>query len=166
MKKWYKQSYFNKRTWLLENFDKLNLTNDELVLLLVIDYAKDTKKAISYEYLTSKLNTDSKKIDKIIEKLVTKKYLTISPTSKGVSFDIDGVFEFDPEKYEITENKDVFSVAEDLLKRPLSPNELQKISDLLNEYQPNKIIDAIRMAEAYRKSSIAYVESILRNEKK
>ena len=166
MKKWYKQPYFNRRTWILENFDKLNLSNDEVVLLLLIDYAKELKKPISYEYLVSKLNIDSKKIDKIIEKLVSKKYLTISPNSKGVSFDIDGLFEFDPEKYEISENKDVYNVAEDLMKRPLSPNELQKLSDLLNEFKSNEIIDALRMAEAYRKASIAYVESILRNGKK
>lgn len=166
MKKWYKQPYFNRRSWILENFDKLKLSNDEVVLLLLIDYAKENKKPISYEYFTTKLNLDSKKIDKIIEKLVSKKYLTISPNAKGVSFDIDGIFEFDPEKYEISENKDVFSVAEDLMKRPLSPNELQKLSDLLNEFKSNKIIDAIRMAEAYRKASIAYVESILRNAKK
>lgn len=166
MKKWYKQPYFNRRTWILENFDKLNLSNDEVVLLLLIDYAKEIRKTINYEYLMSKLNLDSKKIDKIIEKLVAKKYLVISPNEKGVSFNIDGLFEFDPEKYEITENKDVYNVAEDLLKRPLSPTELQKLSDLLNEYKQEKIIDALRMAEAYRKASIAYVESILRNGKK
>ena len=165
MKKWYKQPYFNRKAWILENFEKLNLSCDEVVLLLLIDYSKENKKAISYEYLMNKLNTDSKKIDKIIEKLVSKKYLTITPNSKGVSFDIDGIFEFDPEKYEVSENKDVFEVAEDLMKRPLSPNELQRLSDLLDEFKPNKIIDAIRMAEAYRKSSIAYVESILRNAK-
>lgn len=166
MKKWYKQPYFNRRTWLLENFDKLNLTNDELVVLLLIDYAKEARKAISYDYLMSKLNCDSKKVDKIVEKLVQKKYLIISPNSKGVSFDIDSIFEYDPDKFEIKESQDVYSVLEDLVKRPLSPNELQKLSDLLNEFEANRIIDAIRVAEAYRKTSIAYIESILRNEKK
>lgn len=166
MKKWYKQPYFNRQAWILENFDKLNLSNDEVVLLLLIDYAKDNRKAISYDYLVNKLNTDSKKIDKIIEKLVNKKYLTIIPTSKGVNFDIDGIFEFDPEKYEISENKDCYSVAEDLLKRPLSATELQKLSDLVETYSSNKVIDALRVAEAYRKSSISYVETVLVNAKK
>lgn len=165
MKKWYKQPYFDRRNWILENFDKLSLSIEETMLILLIDFAKDSKKTISYEYLMSKMNLDSKQIDKIIAKLVSKKYLTINPTTKGVSFDIDGIFEFDPEKYEINENKDVFSVAEDLVKRPLSPMELQKISDLLNEFNANKIIDALRVAEAYRKTSLAYVETVLRNEK-
>lgn len=135
------------------------------MLLLLIDFAKDAKKTITYDFLMKKMSLDSKKIDKLIASLVSKSYLAINPTSKGVSFDMDGLFEFDPEKYEIAENKDVYSIAEDLVSRPLSPTELQKISDLLNEFSSNQIIDALRVAEAYRKTSLAYVETVLRNEK-
>lgn len=165
MKKWYKQPYFDRRNWILENYEKLSLTNEETMLLLLIDFAKDAKKTITYDYLMKKMSLDSKKIDKLIASLVSKSYLAINPTSKGVSFDMDGLFEFDPEKYEIAENKDVYSIAEDLVSRPLSPTELQKISDLLNEFSSNQIIDALRVAEAYRKTSLAYVETVLRNEK-
>ena len=165
MKKWYKQPYFDRRNWILENYEKLSLTNEETMLLLLIDFAKDAKKTITYDYLMKKMSLDSKKIDKLIASLVSKSYLSINPTSKGVSFDMDGLFEFDPEKYEIAENKDVYSIAEDLVSRPLSPNELQKLSDLLNEFSSNQIIDALRVAEAYRKTSLAYVETVLRNEK-
>ena len=165
MKKWYKQPYFDRRNWILENFDKLGLNCEEATLILIIDFAKDSKRTISYDYLMSKMSLDSKQIDKIIAKLVSKNYLAINPTNKGVSFDIDGLFEFDPDKYEISENANIYNIAEDLIKRPLSPIELQKLSDLINEFKPNKIIDAFRVAEAYRKSSLAYVEAILRNEK-
>ena len=165
MKKWYKQPYFDRRNWILENYEKLSLTNEETMLLLLIDFAKDAKKTITYDFLMKKMSLDSKKIDKLIASLVSKSYLAINPTSKGVSFDMDGLFEFDPEKYEIAENKDVYSIAEDLVSRPLSPTELQKISDLLNEFSSNQIIDALRVAEAYRKTSLAYVETVLRNEK-
>lgn len=165
MKKWYKQPYFNRRIWILENFDKLNLSTDEVVLLLIIDYATNNRITINYDYLMNKLNYDSNKVDSIIEKLVSKKYLSIKPTDEGVSFIIDGLFDFDTDKYELVDNKGVYEVAEDLLKRPLSNNELQKVSDLLGEYKADEIIDAIRVAEAYRKASIDYVASILRNEK-
>lgn len=165
MKKWYNQPYFDRKNWILENFNKLGLSTDETLLLLLIDFNKDNHKVLSYEYLMSKLNMDSKKIDKIIASLVSKKYLNINPTSDGLSFDIDGLFDFDPEKYEISDNKDIYDIAETLVNRPLSSIELQKISDLLNEFSSNQIIDAIRTAEAYRKNSFAYVESVLRNEK-
>ena len=29
MKKWYKQPYFDRRNWILENYEKLSLTNEE-----------------------------------------------------------------------------------------------------------------------------------------
>ena len=165
MKKWYKQPYFNRKAWILENFDKLNLNSDEVMTILLIDYAKDSKKKLNYEFLCSKLRLSTKELDKILSSLVGKHYLSINANEKGVSFDIDGIFEFDPEKYEIVDNKNVYDILSDLLNKPLTPNELQKTNDLLNKYGENKLIDAIRTAEAYRKSSLAYVEGILRNEK-
>ena len=36
MKKWYKESYFNGINWILENFDKLNLSADEALVLMLI----------------------------------------------------------------------------------------------------------------------------------
>ena len=166
MKKWYKLPYFNRRVWILENFDKLNLNANEAMTILLIDYTKENKKKIDYKYLCSKLNINTKELDKILSSLVSKQYLSINANEKGVSFDIDGIFEFDPEKYEINDNKTIFDILSTYLNRPLTPNELQKTNDLLEVYDENKFIDAIRIAEAYRKTSLAYVESILRNEKK
>ena len=165
MKKWYKSTYFNSSNWILENFNKLNLTSDEVLVLLLIDYASKNNININYDYFKEKLEYDTAKIDEVVSNLVNKKYLTITPSGNGASFNIDGLFEFDPSSYELSENKDIYAIAETLKGMPLSPNEMQKVSDLLNEFDTNKIIDAFRMAEAYRKTSISYVESILRNEK-
>ena len=60
MKKWFKQPYFNRRVWLIENFDKLNLSNDEFVVVLLIDYCKEFNKEISYDYLCTKLKINTK----------------------------------------------------------------------------------------------------------
>lgn len=165
MKKWYKQPYFNRRAWILENFDKLNLTSDETLTILLIDFSKESKKKIDYNYLCSKLSLDTKHLDKILASLVAKHYLVIKATDKGVSFDIDQIFEFDPDKYEVSENDDLYDIVSEFLNKPLTPTELQKTNDLLEKYGENKVIDAIRTAEAYRKSSLAYVEGILRNAK-
>ena len=37
MKKWYKESYFDRQNWILENYDQLNLSNDETLFLLLIE---------------------------------------------------------------------------------------------------------------------------------
>ena len=66
----------------------------------------------------------------------------------------------------INENHNIYNIAEEFFSRPLSPTELQKISDLCTDFGENKVIDAFRTAEAYRKRSLAYVETVLNNEKK
>lgn len=166
MKKWYKESYFDRKTWILENFDKLSLNAEETLMILLIELCRINKKAVTYEYLSAKLNRSSKDVDKIIASLVSKHYLKISTNSKGLVFDIDGIFEFDPEKYEIAENKDLYDTVSQLFNKPLSSSELQKMSDLLEEYGQNRFIEALRIAEAQRKFKMSYIEGILRNEKK
>lgn len=165
MKKWYKESYFDANNWLLENYDKLGLNSDEVLMLLLIVLGKDNKQNISYDYFKKKMGYSTSKIDEIIASLVTKKFLSIKPNERGIDFDIDAIFEFDPNQYEIIENKDIYEIAEDLLCRPLSASELQRLSDMLSIYGETKVTDALRSAEAYRKNNLAYVEAILKNEK-
>ena len=165
MKKWYKESYFDANNWLLENYDKLGLNSDEVLMLLLIVLGKDNKQNISYDYFKKKMGYSTSKIDEIISSLVTKKFLSIKPNERGIDFDIDAIFEFDPNQYEIIENKDIYEIAEDLLCRPLSASELQRLSDMLSIYGETKVTDALRSAEAYRKNNLAYVEAILKNEK-
>jgi DNA replication protein DnaD len=165
MKKWYQESYFDRKNWILENFDKLNLNADETLLILLVDLCKTNRKYVTYDYLMSKLGKNMKQIDTIVAGLVNKHYLKISSNSKGLIFDFDEIFEFDPEKYEISDNKDIFDTVSEVFGKPLSPTELQKITELLEVYGEKKFIEALRLAEAKRTYKIAYIEGILRNEK-
>ncbi len=165
MKKWYKESYFDRKNWILENFDRLNLSSDETLFILVVELCRINRKQISYEYLSAKMNKSVKELDQIIASLVSKHYLKLSTNAKGLVFDIDGIFEFDPEKYEITENKSLFDTVGDIFGKPLTPIQLQKMNDLLESYGQEKFTEALRLAEAHRKLSMSYIEGILRNEK-
>jgi len=166
MKKWYKESYFDRKNWILENFEKLNLNSDETLLILLIDLCKTSHKNITYDYLTKKLNKTVKQIDVIIYSLVSKHYLKLTTNSKGLVFDIESIFEFDPEKYEIADNKDIYDTVSDIFGKPLSPSNLQKLNDLIEEYSQKDVLQALRIAEANRKLSMGFIEGILRNEKK
>ena len=53
----------------------------------------------------------------------------------------------------------------DVFGKPLSPSELQKMNELIDEYSQKSFIEALRIAEAKRKLKMAYIEGILRNEK-
>ena len=166
MKKWYKEPYFNRQVWILENFNKLNLSAEEAMIILLIDYCKTNNKSITYDYLCKKMNIDSKKLDELLALLVTKHCLSISVNDKSVCFNIEGIFEFDEEKYEEVVNEDVYNIVSYFLSRPLVNNELLKTNELIEKYGENKFIDALRMAEAYRKHNLAYVEGILKNDEK
>ena len=166
MKKWYKEPYFNKQVWILENFNKLNLSADEAMIILLIDYCKTNNKNITYDYLCEKMNIKQKKLDELLSLLVSKHCLSISANEKSICFDIDGIFEFDEEKYEEVVNEDVYNIVSYFLSRPLVNNELLKTNELIEKYGENKFIDALRMAEAYRKHNLAYVEGILKNDEK
>lgn len=164
MKKLFEYSYFNKQNWILEYFDKLNLNVNEAFVLLLIQYAHDNKINDSLDYLSSKTNLKPEEIDQILTNLITKNYITLN--NNGYSFNINNIFEFDPSKYEILNNTDTFTIFEEFLNRTLSGDELNRISNLVNEYGENEVIDALRKAEAYNKRSIAYIESILLNDSK
>ena len=166
MKKWYKESYFDRKNWILENFEKLKLNSDETLLILLVELCKTNKKAVTYEYLTNKLNKTNKEIDKIIASLVNKRYLKLSTNSKGLVFDVENIFEFDPERYEINDNKDLYDTVSEVFNKPLSSTELQKINDLVQEYGQKNFIQALRISEAQKKLKISYIEGVLRNEKK
>lgn len=165
MKKWYKESYFNSANWILENFNKLGLTNDETVLVLLIDLYRSNRKTITYDVLCEKLSMNAKQVDALIASLVNKHYLKISTNTKGIVFDIDSIYEFDPSSYEIAENNNIYNLVDELFGKPLSSQELQKMNDLIEIYGQDKFLEATRIAEANRKLKMSYIEGILRNEK-
>lgn len=165
MKKWYKESYFNSTNWILENYDKLSLSTDEAFLIILIDYCNKNNISVTYELLQKKLNKTVKEIDILTAGLVNKHYLKLSTNSKGLVFDIDSIYEFDPSAYEVSENKDVYDLVEQVFNKPLSSTELIKMNELINEYGQTKFIEALRIADANRKVKMAYIEGILRNEK-
>ena len=165
MKKWYKQPYFNAQAWILTNFEILGLNSEETIFLLLTDYARKNRIPINNEFYKNKMRISQEHLDEIMASLVAHHYLAINVTEKGVRYDIDGIFEFDIETYEVIENKSVYDQTSDFLKRPLSSAELLKISELLEKYGEKNYVQACRLAEAYRKYSLAYIEGILRNGK-
>lgn len=164
MKKWYKEAYFDRNNWILENFDKLNLSADETVLLLLLILAQKNNRTVTYDYLLQKMNKTVKQIDQIIASLVDKHYLSLSADKNGLVFDIDEIFEFDPQQYEISENIDLYDTVSQIFGKPLSTTELQKMSDLLSTYGQDRFIEALRIAEAKRIKNLSYIEGILRND--
>lgn len=166
MKKLYKTTYFDKEAWIIENFDKLNLNSEEVLLLFLIIHATKNNIPLSYEYLCKKMNKTNKGLDKILSNLVGRHYLSIESDKNGIVFNVDGIFEFDTEKYDLLDSEDVYQTIELVFGRPLSSTELQKTSDLIEKYGQNALLDALRIADARRNLKMPYIEGILNNNEK
>ena len=158
----YNKPYFNRRNWLLDNAQNLDLSPAALLLCLLLDYCNEFNININYELLSAKLKCDKTKVDALIQGLAAHNYIQIYVGDNGVNYDISRIYEAQAEA-ELDYADDIFKAFEDSLSRPLNPNELQKLSDFINIYSPQEIMDALRSADAYRKVSLPYIEKILRN---
>lgn len=59
--------------------------------------------------------------------------------------------------------REIFNTFEEEFKRPLSSNELIKLSDFINKFGEEKTIEALRKASIYQKLNFDYINRILEN---
>ena len=158
MSELYKERYFDRLAWLLENYESLHLSSDEGLLLLMLEYHKKYHVMIDYALLQKKMNMNVEQIDALLQALQQKGYLKINIQAKGIVFDTDGVFEANP-AFQFEE--DLFDTFETEFKRPLTRVELQKMSDWLQIYDNQLILYALREAIIRSKYSFDYIDRIL-----
>ena len=108
----------------------------------LIDLANQKNEALSNDYLIEKSNLSANEIDRTINSLIQKKYLSIRATRKHIEFDISELFLSD-------------------FKRDIKNIEGQ----LDIEYGDEKlIIYSLRQASVRNKLNMSYIERILQNE--
>jgi len=166
MKKWYQEIYFNKRDWIIANLEFLNLSPDELCIVLLIDYFNSIKQITSVELLVKKSSMSIDRVNDVLELLQRKSYLEILPTPKGPVFKLDNLFETKIAKSEIIANNKVLDLFQSELGKPLTRNEVQKINEWSKIYDQKLIIYALREASINKVLNINYVSGILNKWKK
>ena len=163
MGEWYKSTYCNRRDWIFENLDVLNLNIQEAMFCLLIDYCNSNRISISYETFEKKLKLDRNSIDAYIVNLTSKGYLKIDIVNNSFRYDLSPLFESGLEAANDANFEDIFAVFERAFGRPLNNLEMQKLADLSKRFDNEKIFEALRVADAYQKLSLAYIETILNN---
>ncbi len=154
----YKEKYFDHRTWILENMAAVGLTMQETIIVLLIDLGNQYNEAISVEYLAKKSGSTNQEVDAIINSLFNKGLLTIKASGKKIIFDISNLFIMRPSAIQ---SDDIFELFETEFKKPLSQNQMVRISEWLRIYDKDSIIDALREASINEKLSLSYIEKIL-----
>ncbi|MFV0380239.1 MAG: DnaD domain-containing protein [Anaerorhabdus sp.] len=160
--KWYEARYVNKRDWIIENLEFLNLSPNEFQLINIIDFLNDFNDIITHELLCKKMCITKDELDNLLAVLMAKNYLSIKAHKAEVKFILDGLYETETAKYEGIVNRDIYDLFENEFARPLTENELRKINEFLKKYEKKLVIYALREASTYKVLNIPYVEKILR----
>ena len=159
--KWYETNYVNRRDWILDNLEYLGLDDKQVLIVLLIDFLNDKNIPISLELLEKKSGLSKEEVDQQISILCAKKYLLIKASAKHIRFILDGLFETDVAKEERVLDSSLFETFENEFGRPLSNNEMTKISEWNSVMDKKLILYALREASAYQHLSFPYIEKIL-----
>ncbi len=155
----YKEKFFNRRNWILDNIQRLNLTSSESIVILMIDLLNEYNEKVTINSLSKKCNLSKEEIDNVISSLNNKGFLDIRQ-QKGIYFDIDQIFKT---TNNMIEDSDLYELFEQEFSKTLSRNETNTIAEWQRIYDHSSIIKALREAVINKKLSFKYIGTILAN---
>lgn len=154
--------YFDRIRWILSNLKKLDVSANEVLVLLSIVILKEENREVNIQSLADKTPLSNKEVDDAITLLASKRYLDIKICAGEVSFNIDKIFDL---KKEVNNDvKDLFKLFEEEFSRLLTQNELVKLNAWIKEYSRQDIIEALRSASIMNKLHFNYIDRILEND--
>ena len=163
---------------LLEFYKYLNLTEDEVMVILMINHLlSQGNELINSEILSLKMNMSNDEIDNVLSKLFTKGYIEFITKDDKLYTSIDKIksilvkcFEksvFTDEELKENEEldqirKEVFSIFQKEFNRSLTPIEINKIEMWITDGVKKEIIfDSLKDACNRRHLSINYIDKII-----
>lgn len=157
MEPWNK-SYFDCRTYLLEQFETMKLNEKDLLLLLMLDLLNKESESIDIKMLAQKLKRNEKDVMEDLGRLVRECKLEVKNTGRKVCYSLRPLFEEDSISQIPQSLFDLFS---DQFKRPLTATEMDRLCEWMKLYQQEFIVCALREAVVYNKMDFRYINTIL-----
>lgn len=169
---------------LLEYYKKLNISEDELVVILMMIHLIDNgNKFITNEFLSLKMNFSIEKIDDIMCSLINKKLIEFKESSSGgLKTSLDPLYEALYKEFttsivgsNITKSKEekerlkgLYNLFSTTFNRKLAPIETQRIDEWVLElnYSYEEIEYCLKEAKLKNNLSIQSVDKLLFNNKK
>lgn len=157
---------------IFNSYHKLNITEEEFVVLIYIMNASD-KVVYNPDWFTKELGISKHHIMEIINSLVDKKILTIiiDKGDNNISeeyFSLDlfyhklGNIILDKEVPSDNINSDLFTIFESEFGRTLSSMEYEKINSWLNDgVNKELIVEALKEATYNQVTNLRYIETII-----
>ncbi len=153
--------YFDKIRYVLSKIPQLDLSSDELMLVLSILILQEEGQVVSVESIKRQTGLDIKEIDKIVTILAGKRYLEVEVVDTAVNFSVDNIFKLKPEVN--LDVSDLFKIFEEEFSRLLNQRELVRLNEWMKKYKREEIIDALRSASIMEKLDFNYINKILEN---
>jgi len=163
LQKLYNDYNFNVEMLLTQNYRKLNLTSDELIILLVLFSNKAKKKVFSLASISRKVDFNQNEIANIVSSLLEKDFLEINLETNNKRereiYNLDKTFlkleemlkdEINDDLKQANKSKtaETITLLEEKVNRILRPNELERVRlwyDTFN-FDHDVIVDAINKA--------------------
>lgn len=153
--------YFDKIRYVLVKISDLNLSSQEILVVLSILILQEQGSLVSVETLVKQTNLDNKEVDDIVTLLASKRYLEVVVTNGRVNFSVDNIFSL---KEEVNiDVKDIFKIFEDEFSRILNQRELVRLNEWTKVYTRDEILDGLRSASIMSKLDFNYINKILEN---
>lgn len=166
------------RFLLLENYKKLKISEDEVVVIFMIDHLlSQGNPFITADLLSLKMSLDIKEIDSLIADLLTRGFLeyatlngktvtTLNPLKEKLYSEFQMSISKEAEAKNNTQINEtlnnIFLTFENELNRPLSPLEVSRIREWVSlGYDDETIINALKEALNQGKKSLRSVDKIL-----
>lgn len=166
-----KEKTYNVPSFILKNYEKLNLTAEEVLVLIVLynHYGR-----ISYDInkLLEEINLEKYKLMQLISSLEEKKIISIDliTNSKGLKeeyISLELLYDkivniYLDVKEETSENADIYSAFEKELGRTLSPMEYEIIKGwVMDKFSDELIILALKEAVYNGVNNLRYIDKVL-----
>lgn len=156
---------------LVNNYKKLNITEEEFVIIILIISLGD-KIEYNLDIFVNELSMDRHKVMELIGNLVGKNILSLDVVKTGrkteeyisLSLLYDKLFNIvvDDGNDTVKIDDSIFSVFEEELGRLLSPFEIEQIKEWVNTYKNDELIKAaLREAVLNGVSNLRYIDTIL-----
>lgn len=163
--KLYNAPFFNRRNWIMEHMEQLDVSQQELLLVLCIDYMSEFDQIIDINALSKKMKMEGYEVDLLLNNLINKGFLNMEMGNRKMIYNIDRIFMLkeNAEPCASNEFKNLFSLYEKEFKRPLSQRESEMLSEWIELYELKLIEYALREAIIYSTVNFAYINKILMN---
>ena len=157
---WWNQRFVNRRDYILEKLETWNLNTQEIIMILLIDYFNDHMIPLTLEIMAEKMHLSINDVDILLQTLQEKGYVSMDIIQGRIMFLIDGMF---VERPQSQLEYSLFELYESEFGRPLTQQEMQRLSDMRQNYEEIMIVNALREASIHECVKFDYIEKILNN---